>query len=156
MAKESRAASRSKKRPTEVAARTGDLLTVKQRAFLASYAESGNITYAAECAGVSAATHHNDWKHDPVYWAAFEAAHEMACDRLELEARRRAVEGVREPVFHRGRLVGHITKHSDALLMFLLKAERRQKFSPARDAAGDGTLLVALPKAYVGVDLDKI
>lgn len=136
--------------------RGGDPLSLKQRAFLAAYAECGNITYAAECAEVNPDQHHRVWKQDPAYWEAFEAAHEMACDRLEYEARKRAVEGVREPIYHRGRIIGHVVKYSDALLMFLLKAERKNKFQPLREATGDGALLVSLPKAYVGVELDKI
>lgn len=140
----------------EIKASGLDPLSLKQRAFLAAYAECGNITFASECAEVNPDIHHRTWKHDPVYWDAFEAAHEMACDRLEYEARRRAVEGVREPIYHRGRIIGHVVKHSDALLMFLLKAERKSKFQPVRETGGDGALLVALPKAYVGVDLEKI
>ncbi len=133
-----------------------DPLTLAQRAFLAAYAECGNISAAAKAAQVNPDQHHKTWKHDPVYWEAFEAAHEIACDMLEYEARRRAVEGVQEPVYHKGRVVGYVNKYSDALLMFLLRAERRSKFNPKSDAVGEGSLLVSLPKAVVGVDLDKM
>lgn len=130
-------------------------LTPKQRAFLAAYAESGNISKAARDAKVNPKTHFF-WKDNPVYLEAFEAAHDVACDTLEYEARRRAIEGVMKPIFHRGKVVGEVLEYSDALLMFLLRAERRQKFNPTKDAAGEGTLLVALPKAVVGVDMDRV
>lgn len=130
-------------------------LTPKQRAFLAAYAESGNVSKASRDAGVQKSTHYQ-WKSNPVYMEAFEAAHEIACDALEWEARRRAIDGVLKPVYHRGKVVGEVVEYSDALLMFLLRAERRQKFNPSKDAAGEGTLLVALPKAVIGVDMDKV
>lgn len=47
---------------------------------------------------------------------------------LEDEARRRAVEGVEEPVFYQGDVVGHVKKYSDDLLKLLLKANRREKY----------------------------
>ena len=47
---------------------------------------------------------------------------------LEAEARRRAAIGVDEPVFYKGKVVGHIRKYSDNLLMFLLKAHWPEKF----------------------------
>lgn len=134
----------------------GDPLTISQRAFLAAYAECGNISAAARAAQVNPDQHYKVWRNNPAYWEAFEAAHEIACDQLEYEARRRAVEGVQEPVYHRGKVVGYVNKYSDALLMFLLKAERRNKFAPKSDAVGEGSLLVSLPKAVVGVDLEQM
>lgn len=43
---------------------------------------------------------------------------------LEDEARRRAVDGVDEPVFQGGELVGHVRRYSDRLLEFLLRGRR--------------------------------
>ena len=43
------------------------------------------------------------------------------CDALEAEARRRAVEGVRKPVFYQGVICGWVGEYSDTLLIFLLK-----------------------------------
>lgn len=47
---------------------------------------------------------------------------------LEMEAFRRAVEGVGEDRFFRGDVVGTVTRYSDRLLMFLLKARRPSTF----------------------------
>jgi hypothetical protein len=47
---------------------------------------------------------------------------------LETEMRRRAPVGWDEPVFHAGKVVGHIRKFSDTLLIFALKAERPEKY----------------------------
>ncbi len=56
---------------------------------------------------------------------------ELAVAALEEEAVRRALHGVSEPVFHQGRECGSKAKHSDALLIFLLKTLRPERYGPA-------------------------
>ena len=56
--------------------------------------------------------------------AAWADALEEAADRLEMEAFRRAVEGIGEDSYFRSDLVGSVTRYSNRLLMFLLKAQR--------------------------------
>ena len=63
-------------------------------------------------------------RNDPDFAAAWQDALEEAVDWLELEALRRAVEGTEENWFSKGEIVGTITRYSDSLLMFLLKARR--------------------------------
>lgn len=53
---------------------------------------------------------------------------------LESEAVRRALSGVAVPVFHQGRECGSTVKHSDQLLMFLLKALNPERFGAGREA----------------------
>ena len=60
--------------------------------------------------------------------AAWDNAVEQGIDTLEFEARRRECEGVDEPVFHKGEECGHVRRYSDALLMFLLRSHRPEKF----------------------------
>ena len=105
----------------------------KKAAFLAALAEVGNITQAAEIAGLDRKTHYIWMKNDPDYPALYEEAMEQAADRLEQEARRRAVEGVEEPVFYQGKQVGTIRKYSDTLLIFLLKGARPEKYAERYD-----------------------
>ena len=59
---------------------------------------------------------------DPVYAEAYKMAKREASDNLAVEARRRAVEGVENPVYQGGSLVGYRTEFSDTLLMFLMRA----------------------------------
>lgn len=111
-------------------------LTKRQRAFLAAYAQLGNITGAAEAAN-TARTQHYEWMRSSVtYCECFAQAEEEAADRLEAEARRRAVDGVEEPVFQGGKQVGTIRKYSDNLLMFLAKGARPQKFKDRHEHTG--------------------
>ena len=70
-------------------------------------------------------------KADPGFASAWEEAEEIAADRLEEEARRRAVEGVEEPLVSAGRLVRDdngqpimVRRYSDNLLLALMKAHR--------------------------------
>lgn len=65
---------------------------------------------------------------DEAFAAAWDDAIEAATDALELEARRRAVEGTDRPVFYQGGEVGYVREYSDTLLIFLLKAHRPKKF----------------------------
>ncbi len=100
----------------------------KQAAFLAAYAQTGNITRAAELAKICR-TSHNDWlKKDDTYQARFDEAHDKACERLEQEARRRAVEGWNEPVFQKGMMIGTIRRYSDKLLEFLMRGALPKKY----------------------------
>ena len=53
---------------------------------------------------------------------------ELGTEALEYEAVRRAYHGVAEPVFYNGVQCGSVTKYSDKLLMFLLKARNPAKY----------------------------
>jgi hypothetical protein len=101
--------------------------SAKRRAFLAAYGTTGNISRAAEIAKVSRKSHYR-WLDAEDYQAEFSDAHEQACDSLEAEARRRATEGVEEPVFYQGKACGVIRRYSDTLLIFLLKGAMPEKY----------------------------
>jgi hypothetical protein len=112
-------------------------LSKVQRNFLTSYELHGSITAAADEAG-SQRTLHYRWLDNPEYKAAFEQAEENACQAVDREIRRRAVEGIEEPVVYQGRIsyervrVGKkyvkkpvtINRKSDILLMFYAKSKR--------------------------------
>jgi hypothetical protein len=57
---------------------------------------------------------------------------------LESEAVRRALSGVEVPVFHQGRECGNTVKHSDQLLMFLLKTLKPSRYAGGKDASPCG------------------
>jgi hypothetical protein len=60
----------------------------------------------------------------------------MAADKLESEARRRAIEGVEEPVYQGGQLVGTRMVYSDSLLALLLKGRRKKVFAERVETTG--------------------
>ena len=96
--------------------------------FLAHFSQTGNATESAEKAGVNRKTPYDAAKSDAEFAEAWESAREEAADRLEAEARRRAVEGTERPVFFQGVECGRIREYSDTLLIVLLKAARPHKY----------------------------
>ena len=48
---------------------------------------------------------------------------------MEDEALRRALNGTQRPVYQQGQLVGYIQEFSDTLMIFQLKARRKDKYS---------------------------
>ena len=107
------------------------------KAFLESLRATGIPSRACELASVPRSTVYSARSTDPEFAAAWLDALEDACDALELEARRRGLEGVEEPVYGRGTTatgapgtvqVGTIRRYSDTLLIFLLKGNRPGKF----------------------------
>ena len=102
-------------------------------AFLAAYARGGNVSEAATAAGIKRQAHQMWLQDDHLYRRRFAAACQDARDALEAEARRRALHGVEEDVYHEGRVVGTRRVYSDALLMFLLARVPSDGSSPGPD-----------------------
>ncbi|MBF0098831.1 MAG: terminase [Magnetococcales bacterium] len=109
-------------------------LSVKRRElFLDGLARTGTVTDAARLAGVSRGGVYLVRSADPSFAERWEDALLQYVDSLEFEAFRRGVEGVEEPVFQGGQLVGHIRKYSDSLLLALLRA-KRPEYRPTTQA----------------------
>lgn len=113
--------------------RTPGQIALLKRAFLTSFGVTGNITESCEAAGVGSRNTVTAWKeHDDDFLMAYREAEIQATERLESEARRRAVDGdvQQVPIFHRGKLIHTVTerKKSDTLLIFLLKARDPDKY----------------------------
>lgn len=99
----------------------------RDRQFLDSLVETGgNVTSACKALGIKRRTAYEWRAADPVFAADWDEAVNHGLDQLETEARRRAYEGIDEPVFYKGQVCGHIRRYSDSLIMFLLKAYRPQ------------------------------
>ncbi len=110
--------------------RRADAKRIDQRklAFLTYFEEHGVRKTAAEATGVSYCQV-GRWKdRDEEFRQAYHEVEDKIADRLEKEAIRRAVEGVEEPVYYQGEVVGSITRYSDKLLTFLLKGNRPEKY----------------------------
>lgn len=93
----------------------------KQAAFLAALATGMPVKHAAGAAGVGVRTAYRWREGNKAFAADWEAALKSSVSVLEREAARRALEGIKKPVYRGGELVGHVTEYSDAMLMFLLK-----------------------------------
>ena len=98
----------------------------RQAAFLDALAASGSISAAAQAVGLSRTAIYNLRNREDEAGAAFRAAWDarlrQAVAVLAETAFDRAINGVEEPVFHKGEQIGTRIRHNDRLLMFLLKS----------------------------------
>ena len=106
----------------------------RQQRSLAALA-AGDVSAAATTAGVSKARVDEIRKLDAEFSAEWETAQRIWSDKLEEEARRRAVEGVREPLVSDGKIIRDddgqpivIRRYSDELLLAFLRTHRPEKF----------------------------
>lgn len=104
--------------------------------FCARLAETANVTASCEAGGFPRKTAYSMREYDPEFRAAWDNALEQAIDTLEAECRRRAVEGVEEPVFQGGVEVGRIRRYSDKLAQFLLQGHRKHVFAQRAEITG--------------------
>jgi transposase InsO family protein len=107
------------------------LTRARRERFLKVLADTGNVTAAVAAAGTSRTRVYELRKTDPAFAASWEEAEEIVADALEAEVRRRAVEGVEEPLVSAGRIVRDdngqpigVRRYSDKLLLELLKKRR--------------------------------
>lgn len=123
--------------------------------FLAAYGKNGNITRSARQAKVTRQAVQARREASPEFAVAMKAAQEEAIDLLEEEARRRAVDGVLEPVFYLGKKVGSVRKYSDTLLTVLLKGNKPEKYRENVTVAGDPDQPFVI-KTIKGVSVDDL
>jgi len=112
----------------------------KQALFLAELAKCGSVTAAAAAAGVPRETLYFVRANNVQFAEAWEKAAELGADALEDEARRRAHDGVDEPLTcAKGLVLGEdgqpvmVKKYSDTLLIFLLKGAKPEKYRDKLD-----------------------
>jgi hypothetical protein len=120
----------------------------KKAAFLAAYAQCGNVSQSADAADIDRHTHYEWLASDAGYATAFAQAQERATEALERVARERATIGtVRKKFTQRGEPIldpetgKQYVEHevSDTLLIFLLKGLRPDKYRENLHHTGDGT-----------------
>lgn len=131
------------------------LLLKQKELFLESLAQNGNVTQAARVAGWKYPTIAEELrKEDPDFDRAWFDAKRQANDSLVAEARRRAVEGVQEPVFYKGEMIGSVTKYSDKLLETLLKGEMPEKFRDMEKTGDERPGVLVIPRSPTTVDIN--
>jgi len=142
-----------------------ELVQRKKEIFLDTFGKVGNLTTAALAAGVSRSYHYRWLEEDPEYPARYAEKVEEAADRLEAEAFRRAVIGIDEPVIHQGRLSTvsdpnapggfrplTVKKHSDVLLIFLMKGAMPEKYRDKLEHTGRGGGPIQFQGAVLVID----
>jgi hypothetical protein len=110
------------------------LTQARQECFLKALAETGSVINAVRVAGTSRTRIYELRKADPAFASAWDDAEAIPYDPLQDEARRRALEGVPQPLVSAGKLVRGddgqpitIQRYSDGLLLALLKTHQRRQ-----------------------------
>ena len=116
--------------------------------FLENLAEFGIVSHAAQACGHNRATAYRHRKDDKEFAALWDDADAEASDVLEMEIRRRAVDGDERPIYSKdGKKIGTIVERSDRLIMFLAQARNPRRFSQRHQlehSTGQGGLQINL------------
>jgi hypothetical protein len=109
-----------------------------EKAFISALADTGIVSHACTAAKIERSTAYRHREQSKPFAVAWDEAVEIAADTLEMEALRRAHDGVEEPVYYKGVLVDTVRKYSDTLMIFLLKAAKPEKFRDRADLSLHG------------------
>lgn len=111
----------------------------RMQIFIDRLAEGDTIGVAADKADIGYTTVY-DWKdQDPIFAQLWDRALERGIDKFEQEARRRAFEGNKKPVFNKdGLRVDETLEFSDRLAEFMLKGRRKHVFAERVEQTGAG------------------
>lgn len=93
----------------------------KRLKFLCLLSETGNVTESAKKSGLNRQFLYDFRESHQDFAAAWDKCIKRAGGKLKEEALRRAVKGIMEPVYYKGKKVGSIRKYSDPLLTLLIK-----------------------------------
>ena len=100
----------------------------KKEAILETFRDCCNISKSCKKNKITRTTFYRWLNDDTAFKQSFNEAAQIAIGVLEDEAKRRALEGVSEPVYYLGKKVGTVKKYSDTLLIVLLKAHAPEKY----------------------------
>ena len=132
-----------------------------RRKILAKIKETGgNVTEACRHVAIGTTAFYHFIMHDASETAdrfrkQVEEAKLIGVERLEDEARRRALTGVDEPVFYQGDECGIITKYSDTLLIFLIKGHKKM-YVDRHEVTGVGGAPLSFVGVQASIDIKKL
>ena len=117
----------------------------RDKRFFDNLAAGLGVTEAATRAGYKRRTVYDYRDADPDFAEQWQEAVQAHIEAMELEADRRALEGVEEPVFYKGAECGRVRKFSDNLLMFRLKALAPNKYRERQEVKHAGEIKNTAP-----------
>ena len=105
-----------------------------QRAFIEALADTGSVASACRAVGRSThgAYHLRRQPGAEEFAKAWQAALDLGMQRIEDVAMDRALNGVEQPVYSYGKLVGTRIVHNDRLLMFMLRNRAPERFAEGK------------------------
>lgn len=100
----------------------------KKIAFLRAYAQCGSIRKSAKAVDIDRRTYYKWRDEDPEWAEALKVADDEYNEIMEEEADRRAIEGVKKPIYYKGERIDLVQEYSDTLLMFRMKGRMPEKY----------------------------
>jgi hypothetical protein len=112
------------------APRRNSITAERQRAFVAHLAATGIVAEAARHIGASLEALYKLRQKSGAegFAAAWDAAVDRGVMRIEHGALARAIEGAERPIVSSGKLLGWYRVHNEALVMFLLRQRRPERY----------------------------
>lgn len=118
----------------------------RQRDFIEALADTGSVDAACKAVNMSTvgAYHLRRQSGGASFRAAWERALQLGVSRVEDVVMDRALNGVEEPLYSYGKLIGTRRRYNDRLLMFILRNRAPDRFADGR------------PKALNAIDLMEL
>lgn len=97
--------------------------------FLAALIEHRSVTHAAKVVGKDRSTVYKLRKKDAEFAEQWDDAMQHVIEELQQSSLSVAIDGVDEPVFHEGVVCGHKRRYHPALMIFMLKKWRPERYA---------------------------
>lgn len=131
--------------------------------FLARLKQTGNVRKACRAAGISTKTAYVHHQRREAFRKAWANALDTWVDSLEAAAVKRGRDGVDEPIYQGGKLVGYKRRYSDVLLIKALQAFRPERWGESKKIEHSGTTTqvevqvdaTGLPHGLTQADIDS-
>jgi hypothetical protein len=150
--KKKRARKRAPRRPHKIGRPVAGTVDWTE-AFLSALLDGLHVRDACGVAVVASGVAYKRRKEDEEFGLAWREAIAIGTEALAAEAARRGYHGVLKPVFHKGKVCGHIREYSDSLLMFLLRARDPAKYRESHKVEHTGPSGGAIPIRIVGINI---
>ena len=108
----------------------------RQIAFIQRFAATASVTDSARYVGMTRQSARDLYGRSAPFRAAWDEAAKLCVGVLGETALDRAVNGVQEQVWYKGKMVGFREKHDNRLLMFLLRVRDPLNYAPLDDLQG--------------------
>ena len=100
--------------------------------FFRLFAASGSVAFAADRTGLSRTVLYRRRRNDPAFARRWAEAQELGVAKVRDEVFRRAVVGIKKPVFHGGVRIGKIRNYDNRLLWSLLRSHEPETYGNKR------------------------
>jgi hypothetical protein len=100
--------------------------------FFRLFAASGSVAFAADRTGLSRSVLYRRKRNDPAFAKRWSEAQELGVSKVRDEVFRRAVVGIKRPVFYGGARIGKVKHYDNRLLWSLLRSHEPETYGNKR------------------------